>query len=91
MLFRSLHTQKLFAEREEHSVEAVNYTSFWIDVWDRGLVVPDPFLLCFEKRLHREWATEKEVLIESRRRTGDEGMDRVLESGWKGGPRFTKG
>ena len=48
----------------------MNYTCFWIDVWDRGLVVPDPFLLCFENRLNGEWAEEKEVLIWSSRLTG---------------------
>lgn len=43
-------------------MEPVNYTCFFLDVWDRGLVVPAAHpVVCssFDNRVHGEWAEQK--------------------------------
>lgn len=55
-----LHTQTIFAETPEHSVEPVNYTSLLyrcVGQRTRGTCCP-PFL-CFDNRVNGEWAEQK--------------------------------
>nr|GEY15861.1 hypothetical protein [Tanacetum cinerariifolium] len=43
IVISSLSKVRGFSAHSVHSVEPMNYTCFWIYVWDRGLVVPVAF------------------------------------------------